>query len=198
MTTAYFIGDSFLYGIPPGYAVAMSARLGWTPTVDGLGGTGWLAPGSFGAAGPYLARLPACIAANPDVVMVPGGSNDASFTVPQVQAALATFFAALRVGLPTVTLYVSSAWWTPQLYHDAIVAACAAAGGTFLDTGGTYGNARTGPVWLTGTGNAGAPAGDGNRDVYMAGTAPHLTAAGYAYLGTRLAFAIRPPNTGLA
>jgi hypothetical protein len=52
-------------------------------------------------------------------------------------------------------------------------------------------------AWLTGTGNVGSPAGDGNRDVYLGADGVTPTRAGAAYLGKRAQFAIRPPSTGL-
>ena len=51
--------------------------------------------------------------------------------------------------------------------------------------------------WIAGTGRVGATTGDGNADIYVVADGVHPSVAGAAYLGTRLAFAISPPSTGL-
>lgn len=200
MTTAYLIGDSYSV-VGGGFGASLAARMGWTLTVDGVGGSGYGVAGSGTA---FPDRLPALIAANPDVAIIEGGGNDWSANATPLATfitLLASFYASLRSSLPTATLYVTGAHRIGQTYFDALVSATATAGGVYVDWGDVAEVPRTtipaNTRWLTGTGNASAPAGDGNRDVYLGSDSVHPNAAGCAYLGTRLAFAINPPATGL-
>ena len=85
-----------------------------------------------------------------------------------------------------VSIANSSPW---QQWSAGMSAVAASVGGIFID-----------PLalgWMTGSGRSGAPAKDGNSDVYRGSDGTHPTQAGHDYLGTRLAFAIHPPATGL-
>ena len=198
MTAACFIGDSLL---SPELITAMSTRLGWTiAAYSGVGGSGFIKPGSGTN---FLPRLPALLAYNPDVFVVIGGCNDgAPDSEATIRAAEDTFFVALRAGLPNVKLYVAGVWNLTQIRFDNLRAATLAVGGQFIDWGDCadvgYDFQRSGGIrWMTGTGDETHLNGDGNRDVYMQ-SLPHPTIpAGRNYVGTRFAFAIRPPSTGL-
>lgn len=198
MTTAYFIGTSLTLGYDESwvangnagshaYPLAMGARMGWTPIVDGVGGSGYIGIIPYPT---FASRLASLIAANPDVVVVEGGVNDfpdlSPATLSAVMVAATTFLSSVRAALPNVKLYVTAS----ESRNDAFVAAMTtlvdSLGGVFVDWKG----------WLTGTGNITYPAGDGNQDAYIF-EYPHPSVAGYRYVGTRFAFAIRPPSTGL-
>jgi lysophospholipase L1-like esterase len=163
----------------------MAARLGWDLTADIVGASGYNAGSTFAS------RLAPLLASNAENLLIEGGANDANETFA---ADVASFLAAVRAGLPDATLYVVVTHRCSQFKADILHAAEAAC----LDWDDVAEIPRTGVTrWLTGTGDVGTPAGDGNRDVYLGSDGIHPTTAGYAYLGTRLAFAIRPPATGL-
>lgn len=192
MTTVYVIADS--YGDHSGmqsFPYIMAAKLGWTVTVDAIGGTCYnINGGNFGS------RVPAAIAAHPDVAMIVGSVNDRWVTTP---TDMLTAISALVAGVPRVyiCMFNGSAgigdsgvpWGAVALKptNDMLRTAAASAGATFIDAQG----------WITGTGVVGATTGDGNADVYVEAGGVHPNAAGAAFLGTRLACAIRPPSTGL-
>ena len=196
MTAAYFLGDSL---VAIALADALCARMDWTyvarapqnappgGTIDGTGGSGYVNPSTwepFGGA----TRLDYLLAAVPDAVLVIGGGNDSAYTDAQVETAATAFWVAVRAGLPNATLYGTFLHRPPAAAKAAAIqAAAAAARATWIDASG----------WVTGTGYVGAEAGDGNADVYVSADGVHPSAAGNAYLGVRLAHAIRPPATGL-
>jgi lysophospholipase L1-like esterase len=196
MTTAVFLGTSIT---ADGLPTACAARLGWTEVNQGEAATGYLKRTLLDDTYvSFRGRLPGVIAANPDVLVVEGGVNDTptqGFGAEQFVAEVPLFFAAVRAALPAIPVYVLAPWWKSrvmdEILAEAVVlkAACATYGCVYIDW-------LTVP-WLTGTGKVDAPAGDGNSDVYMSAGGLHPSTAGRAYLGTRLAFAIRPPNTGL-
>jgi len=216
MTTLCVLGDSVgtgRYAVPDSasYGGIMAARLGWAFVNGSVPGTSfmrtWAGDGTWtnGPYGTYGTRLAADVIAHaPDVVLVQGSSNDvgSGYTVDQVVNAAAAVFTALRAELPAAQLIVTfPLFWqrtaggmgkAPALYDPyraGMKAAAVGAGATWID-----------PItdkWITGTGCAAATAGDGNGDVYLVNDGAHPNTAGHAYLGTRLAFAIRPPNTGL-
>lgn len=186
MTLLYFSGDS---NCTPQLAAPLVARLGWTRNtpVDGVGGSGYVTAGS-GSALP--ARLTPMIAAAPDAVFVIGGGNDGG-TDEAFVAAVNAYWTALRTGLPNAELWAAYCWtWTGEgaaaraaLLRDAVVSVS----GHYVDI----------TSWMTGTGKWMSPAGDGNRDIYLAADGVHLSDYGKPYIGVRMAHAIRPPATGL-
>jgi len=193
MTTAYFLGDS-VAGVSPYYPNVMSTRMGWTPTRDQIGGSGFLA-GSAGQT--YRERLTDCIAAAPDVAVVQGSPNDVYWTNAALAVEFALFFAELRAGLPDAKIYAIAPW--PK--GAAGLGESKTVMGQYLQTAvqkfTIAGEYLDWTAWLTGTGYEGALAGDGNSDAYIGTDGVHPNAAGAAYLGTRLAFVISPPATGL-
>jgi lysophospholipase L1-like esterase len=83
-TKALFFGDSLFAGTGtspkrPVEATETAKRLGWAPTVDAVGGTGWTTGGKHGK--PYLERLQrdGRLGKHFDVVVLEGGTNDALY-----------------------------------------------------------------------------------------------------------------------
>jgi lysophospholipase L1-like esterase len=192
MTTVYFLGDSFLQAQPSsaGFAVALAGQLGWTATIDLVGGSGYVVPGSGTKYGDRLATL---IAAAPNRVFIEGGGNDdpalggtaslASFT-----AAVTSFYGSLRASLPTVPLYVTAGHRMSQSFFDVLRAQAMTSGAHFIDWGDVAEFPRSpSHRLLTGTGNIGNVTGDGNRDTYLYSDNAHLTVAGSNYMARELA-----------
>jgi lysophospholipase L1-like esterase len=185
MTTAYFMADSIGYAGSLPYPTVLSTRMGWTPTVDAIGGTGFLM--SAGAGTTFRERVPACIAAAPDIVIVQAGTNDTWYTIAALTTEIGLFFAALRAGLPTAMVYAIAPWThgtagigTSRLDIGRAIAA------TALGVGGGYIDWLSDP-WITGTGYVGNEQGDGNADTFIGADGVHPTSAGAIYVGGRLA-----------
>ncbi|WP_296584210.1 SGNH/GDSL hydrolase family protein [Xanthobacter sp.] len=99
------IGDSYLAGSAYGSYLngnTLSSHFGRLIGVDnmhrfGTGGTGLNNPGS-GPYYTYIERVPQLLALNPDIVVVQGSTNDASYTQSQVNTAALAFLDAIRAG----------------------------------------------------------------------------------------------------
>jgi lysophospholipase L1-like esterase len=139
-----FLGDSLTVGVgaPPerGYAWQTAEQLGWPiAVVEGVSGSGFLAPG---AGRPMTERVDAVVAADPDVVVVAGGTNDAfqGYAPADVGEAASRLLADLRAGRPDATLVVVGPFPTTletatgaDPMSDAVRAAADAAGADFVD-----------------------------------------------------------------
>jgi hypothetical protein len=178
--------------------MSAGVRLGWTVTPAGVAGTGYLADKGTPNFTSYGERLAAVLATNPDIIVVSGGINDsAGYDHGLVAAEVAALYARLAAATPraiVVTPFNSSQVLTggPSrvAWLGAVVKAQAAIYGLQCVDVQSPGS------WVWGDGTVVAPLGTGNSDVYVYDT--HPTPAGHAYLGTRFAFAISPPATGLA
>lgn len=204
MTVAVFLGDSTTDTATP-HGNTTSARLGWTPSVQAFGGIGYLqsrpnGDGRFGGGtlpyGPFSdPQILALVdAAAPDIIVCEGGIDDGAYASADVGVAAGALYDYLHAHHPAARIYVTSAWTlgTRALSYvaghtAAIRAAAAARGLTFIDM----------TSWLTGSGYTGHLVGDGNCDVNIIADGTHPTPAGSGYIGTRLAFAIKAPSTGL-
>ena len=102
------LGDSYTegYGAEPetkGWAYLVGKPLGWTVTVDGVGGTGYVNPGPRNE-GTYLQRLPALQGRTFDLVVVQGGSNDRDTPYPALRTAVETTLETVRTQFPGARL----------------------------------------------------------------------------------------------
>ncbi len=202
MTSIYVLGNSIAAGQGAidgahGFPHTMATRLGWTLTVDGVGGTGYTSPGSVGPLYGDSSRLNPLISAATDVVMIQGGEVVDVPTCALTAAEATRICRAILAAKPT-TRIILLGWFMPvsianstpwKQWNAAMNAAATIVGGIFIDPL-TWG-------WMTGSGRSGTPVGDGNGDVYRGSDGTHPSQAGHDYLGTRVAFAIRPPATGL-
>jgi lysophospholipase L1-like esterase len=151
-----FLGDSLTEGVgaPPerGYAWQTAERLGWPiAVVEGVAGSGFLAPG---AGLPMPDRVAAVLAADPDVVVVAGGTNDAfqGFAPADVGAAAGRLLGELRAARPDTTILVLGPFPTTleaataaDPTSDAVRAAAEAAGADFVDARELVATAVTDP-----------------------------------------------------
>jgi lysophospholipase L1-like esterase len=138
------IGDSYAapVGVDPkdNYVGLFSDRLGWEPVSFGQGGTGYTNAGDQSQGkSVFLARVPAVIAAKPDVVIVQGSTNDHG-AATETQAAAQAVYAALRKGLPKATIVAVGPLSPPDSVpaeiaqtRAGLVAATRAAGVKFID-----------------------------------------------------------------
>ena len=141
-----FLGDSLTVGIGAaprrGFAWQTAEDLGWPiATVEGVSGSGFLAPGG---GRPMPDRVAEVVAARPDVVVVAGGTNDVFGGYPpaDVGRAAERLLTDLRAGLPDATVVVLGpfppsfeAVGMPDPVRDAVRAAAESTGTPFLDAG---------------------------------------------------------------
>lgn len=171
------------YGQSQGYDAfhfIASRLLGWEGVdMNTFGGTGYN-NGGAGTSFQFANRAADVITGQYDVVVVTGGIND---VVTNLQTQTAALFDQLAAGMPNAKL-IAVGPWTPgsQLVstetpkRDAIAAAMTTRG-MFIDP----------TLWITGTGNVGAPAGDGNADRMIVAGGTHPTREGALYVGARVA-----------
>jgi lysophospholipase L1-like esterase len=145
------LGDSFTDGTgaaggaSTNWVRRFASMMGWGDTwARGLGGTGYLNPGTGGRV-KFRDRVQAdVIAYNPDVVVVEGGINDAgTYTAAAIGAEALALFQQIRSGLPNALLVVLSPMWRNGVetfpsyllpVRDAIKAAAVqVSGSVFLD-----------------------------------------------------------------
>lgn len=180
---------------------------------NALGGTGIASPNSGGSPNTttsYGARLPDLERMTPDLglkgldILVVGNiTNDYSLlasstiTQAQYQTSVTAYLTNLRAAYPDVPIVVVTgatqdetvvSATTAEDNIAAIIAGMKAAGDTRIAHVRATKPANASRSWLYGTGNTGAPTGDGNRDFYI-GTvqAAHANDAGMAYYGRRAA-----------
>jgi len=165
----------------------------------------------------FVARVAECAAMAPDLVFTAGGINDnntiaapplyasAADAKAGFDAAVSRYFRDLRAALPNAVLAAMGPWApvesspvdsVARSKADTILAALRSVAGpwVFLDnlSGGWTNSAGasappTGRGWQTGTGNAGAPRGDGNGDGYVSSDGVHPTPAGCKHFGEVIA-----------
>jgi len=189
--TAVVVGDSMsTMTAPAGPQIAfplVTARLlGWHVTVDAHPDTGFATPDGHDPQHPNFAATVGCVAAaHPQIIVVALGSDDAAAGSPAqvIQSKATTGLVALHRRLPRAQLVVVGplpSGGTPppgsQAARDAIRAAAQAAHATFID-----------PIaegWITGE-RTDPASGNANRTISPDGR--HLTPAGHADVGLRLA-----------
>ncbi|MDD0814295.1 hypothetical protein PSQ39_06595 [Curvibacter sp. HBC28] len=174
-----------------GWAYKLALAAGYCDIIpSGQGGTGYYASGTAGQGRrSFSARLhDEVLVAAPDDIFVGGSINDLPSALPGVNrslvtAAITSFYSQIAASAPRARVYAFGVQYVrPDLTatYAALEAEFAAATSAypFVQRISTQG-------WLTGTGNASATAGDGNRDVYRDSTLDHCTNAGYSYYAQR-------------
>jgi len=189
--TAVVVGDSIsTVTAPAGPNIAfplVTARLlGWQVRVDAHPGTGFTTPGGSDARHPSFAATVGCVvAAHPRIVIVALGSDDAerAGSARMVRSRATDGLADLHRRLARARVVVvgplppgSTPSPAVQAVRDAVRAAARAANVEFID-----------PIaegWITG---GRTDPGSGNANQMISADGRHLTPAGHAYVGLRLA-----------
>lgn len=189
-TTGNETGDTYL----PGIYQRMAALLGITKMVsDGIGGTGYLAPGGSNLPYNEASRLSWISTVNPDVLIVHGGgvndfANAANWTVQQVTDAAVSYFKEARRRLPNAKLVFMEGNYTPYANfanHVSDMIALRQNVQSQLNDAGVeayYIDVVTTRPPLNGTGYVTATNGSGNTDIYVGSDQAHLTTRGNQYI----------------
>jgi lysophospholipase L1-like esterase len=206
-------GDSLVEGqvgtgnILDSFVHQLGWLMGWKDVwASGSGGTGYVSAGPQNSQRvKFRDRLQNdVIKYKPDLVILEGGFNDTSFDKDEVKKEVALVIGAIHRALPGTKVVVLSPWYTSSQLteeqaetREAVKGAAIPNADVYIDTytGETFvlghsTGAATGP-WITGTGAIGAPAANGNADVYIAADRMHPTPAGHSYYAQRLAAALQ-------
>lgn len=174
-----------------GFAAHLGLLTGWEIYRGGQGGTGYVNQGTANASEfGSTARINPIAEVQPEYLIVAGTSNDDA-NAATVGAAAAALYASVATRSPSTKIIVVGPQNTSQtvganreLVRAAIVSAANAAPNVIgvID-----------PIisaWITGTGKAGAPANNGNADVFVGSDGAHLNQAGYDYWARRILAAL--------
>ena len=143
--TALFLGDSYTVGIgasspEAGYVQRTAALLGWRAVTQGQGGTGYVNPSDGAGQTVYGGRLGEVAAAQPDIVVVQGSTNDAGRPWESVEAAATELYRGLRAAVPTARVVVLGPLAPPAVdpaavgdIRNALARAAFEAGIPFID-----------------------------------------------------------------
>jgi lysophospholipase L1-like esterase len=194
-----WIGDSWGEGtnhltntmLPIPQRVAM--MLGCEPALNGSqGGTGWMQSGGadWKRAMGDASRIDPMIAAAPDIIVLQGSINDNGLSSSGISAQVTSTIDRLTAALPLADIVAVGV----QMIGGAPSAAAITNNDAFF--AGVTAAARQDRItaispmaegWITGTGRAGAVAGDGNADAFIGSDGIHPTDAGAAYWASRIA-----------
>lgn len=193
-----WVGDSYTQGTGASYgdnnyADVASALLGFKDSWhSAFGGTGYLNAGSYVTFRGHIADI---IAANPDIIVVAGGTNDANAGAT-LQAEVLLYLQTLRASLPNTPIVVLGPWpkaTGPNATILGVEASISAAVTQFADPLCKFAPvaADAAGAWISGTGYQGATNASGNSDYYIWTDGTHPNDAGHDYLGRATAQAIR-------
>lgn len=133
---SYTAGSDMGGGNGTGWPVAFAEATGWTVALNAVGGSGYIQPGATLPS--FAERVPEVIAAAPDVVIVEGGLNDASYPPEDVTAAASAQWSALQAGLPDARIVVVGPFnptgaENVAVLNESLRAAAESAGLTYID-----------------------------------------------------------------
>lgn len=201
------VGDSYIQGghtdsvegniQGAGFGNQLAIQTGWEVFTQGQGSTGYINNGGntdgkdvYGAS----SRITAMQALAPlDLIIVYGSGNDSGYTGSAVATAVNSYWNSLATNFPGVPVVVfgvepgSPSGFTPSLLDstNTVIKQQAAINPNvsgFVDMRDTTTGVQP---WVTGTGNTGAPAYDGNADNFICSDGVHPTREGYRNLVER-------------
>jgi lysophospholipase L1-like esterase len=157
----------------------------------GVGNTGWLANNGGANLSARQRIVPDVVPFAPDLLLITMGYNDVAMNMTALQNEVTATLQAVRqqpvlANIPIIVCPFGGSHTTAVSIpaETAIQAGVAAARSPFTYFIPTV-NGPNGP-WMTGTGNTGALAGNGNCDIYMSVDGVHPNDTGQAYLAGRL------------
>jgi hypothetical protein len=201
--TAVMVGDSNVAQIGVtkpngGWPIGMAKLLGWSSIREiGIGGTGWVNPGTSASTFGDATRIADAVSANPDVVCLTLSTNDNASSAPVITAAVLAGLQAYRAAFPTAPIILfgcqpgaggpAAATLANEAAGKAAWVAFGDSNSWFIDVSGDAQGA-----WISGTGHVGATNASGNSDRYV-GSADtiHMSQEGHDYVARRGADAVR-------
>jgi lysophospholipase L1-like esterase len=136
-----FLGDDWTAGVGASdttkrFTTLVASDLHLVERNFGVAGTGYAK--SSDARGPYSARVNAVVAANPAVVVVSGGRNDASDDAATASEHVHALFATLHSKLPGAVLIAVAPFWGDSDLPPEMVTLGQQVEQGVTDAGGTY------------------------------------------------------------
>jgi len=202
---AIFVGDSYTEGSNADnfcgcFAGVMAKLLDWDFWNSGVGGSGYINPGTTGRV-KFRDRIQHdVISYKPDFCIIAGGINDTGYAPIDVQTEAELLYDTILSGTPKTQIIVIGNWSSQDAIPDALAitdalkAAALSKGLPFIDVlrGTTYdknGNILTNAVgaWIAGTGDEETPTTSGNSSAFISTDGTHPNKKGHEYLGTRSA-----------
>lgn len=194
---ACYTGSSITEG---GYPWYVSQILGMDCINAGVGGTGYVNPGPLNRL-PYIDRADNdLIKPNPDLIVIEGGINDSGYAISEVVSEADRLYKYIKEQLPNVRIIVIGMYW-PRSASQSVLDMNSALRETCLNNQISFIDLLQGDTvlpngalvtenmgaFLTGSGHAGNPQGDGNADIYTCDDATHPTEEGKLYISQRIA-----------
>lgn len=182
-TQAVLFGDSFAAGrgLAPGQPTAMAVAaklLGWQATVLGGDGTGFTTGGRRGGQ-PYVTRL-ATLATGPDLLLLQGGASDTDASPEQLTRAADDLLDSLKRRFPSTKVVLLGPIAMEQPPDGQLVRV----DGTLRAVAKAHDLTYLSPIalhWIT----------SANAEGLTAATGFYPNGAGHAYLGHKIADALR-------
>ena len=173
-----FLGDSITEGTAgqdacASYDARAAEQLGWDDNwLSGVGSTGYLAapPPKLNFRQRYAGDvLPYAL----NVLVIAGGINDTAGSDSAIGTEAVLLFDQIWADSPQTLVFVTGPWANASRVRPGINAAIRAAFGSRANF---YWVPNYDEPWITSTGNAGSPKGDGNADIDVSAdkTHPHL------------------------
>lgn len=164
---------------------------------QGRGGTGYITPGAFAT---FQNRVALDVAPwDFQELIIWGGFNDSGGSQSAIDSAARLLYETVQAALPKCKLIVVGCWSpsgspsSGQINTNATLKTASRSFGLpFIDVLSGQVFDGSGSVvaeqgkWITGTGNAGSPVGDGNADLYVSADGIHPNDAGHVYLSRRM------------
>ncbi len=177
-----------------GFAYSLGKLLGWADVRSASwGGSGYVATGAAASTFGSAVRVADVVAANPDLIVIPGSGNDNGLS--GVPAAALAAWVAYRAALPTVPIIVGGLFpgvGGPSAATLATENALKATFDTWADPHSYWVPISTDPggAWFAGTGRVSATNGSGNTDLYVGSDGIHPSQAGHDFYARQWARAI--------
>jgi lysophospholipase L1-like esterase len=187
MRSLCIIGDSYTAGTGAtsaiqSWGVTLGRLLDAETFINAVGGTGYTAANA-GAGGNNkfgdTPRLNAAIATGATDFLIAGSINDSAATPAAVTAAAQSLIGSIAAALPSARFWMSGVQMLPVGYNTGNNVANNAALKTLAQSLGIPFIDEIGEGWYSGTGYAGAAAGNGNRDLLCGSDQIHPTQAGH-------------------
>lgn len=118
-----FLGDSYTAGTGSsgaGYVDPTAVPLGWETVRFAQGGTGYTNPGDNEGESVYADRVVAVVAANPDIVVIQGSTNDYAADPAALTTTAREVYASLRAGLPEARIIAVGPLAPPAADEDSL------------------------------------------------------------------------------
>lgn len=178
-----------------GFVSSIGKLLGWNDIrAVALSGSGYVLAGASGCVFGHSSRVADTVACNPQVVIIPGSTNDLGQS--GVSAAALAAWQAYRTALPNTPIVIGGIFpgaGGPSAALLALETLLKTTFDTWADPNSYWVPISTDPAgpWISGTGKVGSTNASGNSDIYVSSDGVHPSQAGHDFYARRWAAALR-------